>query len=201
MSKKIAYLGISITALTMAACGSSQGAQVLTVPTTRAPLHHVDGLYVGNYKGNDRQTIVAAKKETDLASTLAFEMLSKQSSTTAIAATESQLKLYASAGIYKYLVSSWTTAANSGDTATLAKGTAPTTGIDNASVMVTPNPHNPKELDVTGCGYNNIQETGQPGNTGEAGFASETVGTLKVNNRWVVIEILSSKMVPACPAN
>ena len=193
--------GIGIAALTLAACGSSQGAQVLTVPTTRPPLHHVDGLYVGNYKGNDRQAIVAAKRFADLSNTLAYEMLGNKSSSAAISATENQLRLYTSAFLYKHTVELWTQAANSGETASLTKGTTPSNGTDNAPALVTPDPHNPHEIYVTICGYNNIQETGLPGTDGAAGLWTNTNGVLKINNHWVVVEVPVSHVVTACPAN
>ncbi len=193
--------GIGLAALTLAACGSSQGAQVLTVPTTQAPLHHLDGLYVGNYKGNDAQAIVAAKKSADLLNTLEYEMFSTQNRATAIAETKSQLQLYMAAPLYKSEVAWLTTHANKGSTATLVKGTSPTNGTDNAPVLVTPDLHNPHELDVTTCGYNNIQETGVPGNLGDPGFWNLTYGVLKMNNHWVVVEVPSDNLVTACPAN
>ena len=201
MKKFRTVAGMGLAALTLAACGSSQGAQVLTVPTTTAPAHQLDGLYVGNYKGNDAQAIVAAKRFEDAYNTLAFELLGKTSSSAAIAATESQLRLYASAPLYTNTVALWTQDANSGDTATLVKGTVPSNGTDNTPATVTADPSNPHDLDVILCGYNDIQETGLPGNSGDAGLWSNTDRMSKVNNRWIVAGFVSSSVVTACPTN
>ncbi len=193
--------GIGLAALTLAACGSSQGAQVLTVPTTRAPLHHLDGLYVGNYKGNDAQAIVAAKRFAHLLTALEYEMFTSHGSTTTIAATQNDLQHYASPALYKSEMAWLTTHANKGSTATLTKGTTPSTGTAGAPALVTPDPHNPHELDVTTCGYNNVQVSGVSGNGGDVGLWNETYGVLKVNNRWVVIEVPAVNLVATCPAN
>ena len=193
--------GIGLAALTLAACGSSQGAQVLTVPPTTAPAHQLDGLYVGNYKGNDRQAIVAAKKFAHLLAKLEFEMLSSQSSATTIAATQNDLQHYASPALYKSEMAWLTTHANKGSTATLAKGTTPSNGTANAPATVMLDPHNSHEIDVSVCGYNNLQVSGVSGNGGDAGLFSETFGVLTINNHWVVVEVPVSHMVTACPAN
>ncbi len=65
MSKKIVGFGISTATLLLEACGSAQATATASVQATTAPAHYLDGMYVGNYEGNDAQAIVSAKKFED----------------------------------------------------------------------------------------------------------------------------------------
>ena len=193
--------GIGLAALTLAACGSSQGAQVLTVPTTTAPNHYPDGMYVGNYTGQYAKDIVTAKKFLNLEGTLLFEVLNKQKPS-AIAQTVKQMSQYAAQKEIAFVQKGLKPFRTSGDTAKLVKGTIiNNSGTDKAPITVTASTyHGQLAVLVNACGYSDIEVDGPNGKPiTPNGPAGDSQNQSTIVNGLVVY--VTSNLVVKCPAN
>ena len=192
--------GIWLAALTLAACGSSQGAQVLTVPTTtQAPNHYTDGMYVGNYMGQYAKDIVTAKKFLNLEGNLQIEVLNKQKPS-AIAQTVKQMSQYAAPEEITANQTSLKTSLTAGDTVKLVQGTITNnSGTDKAPVTVTASTyHGQPAVLVNACGYDDEEVDGPNGKPiAPNGPAGDFQNQLTIVNGLVVY--VTSDLVAKCP--